>query len=312
MRTIIRYLRDYLKADFRPDLYAVTAVFLAACIGLNYYLDFEDSYIDAYRGQNIRIVYYFLLYAFAYYTGVGLWTRFHGQTEVWQSRDFWLYSLFGLAVYAVYAGFYGFNDWSHRLLDGAIYRFAFYCLRNLHSLVTVLLPLLLFYWFAEKEKNGFYGMRPKWKGLRIYFILLLCMAPLITYASFQPSFLETYPTYRDTEADEFFNVPTWVTAVIYELAYGWDFVPTELMFRGFLVIGMSRILGRGAVLPMVVTYAFIHFGKPPGETISSIFGGYILGVIALRTRSIWGGIIIHLGVAWLMELAAFIQLAFQS
>jgi hypothetical protein len=41
-------------------------------------------------------------------------------------------------------------------------------------------------------------------------------------------------------------------ALIYELCYGWDFVPTELMFRGFLVIGMVRVLGHGAVLPMVV------------------------------------------------------------
>jgi hypothetical protein len=310
MRNLIRYLREHLKADFRADLYALAALFLAVCISINYYLDFEDSYIDAYRGQNIRIVFYFLLYAFAYYSGVFLWTRFHQRPDIWRRRDFWIYSLSGLAIYSWYAGFYGFNEWSSAVFGGQIYLFAFYCLRNLQSLMTVILPLLLFYWFVEKEPNGFYGMRPKWKGLQIYFILLLCMLPLITYASFQPSFLESYPTYHDTNANEFFNVPEWVTALVYELAYGWDFVPTELMFRGFLVIGMSRILGRGGVFPMVITYAFIHFGKPPGEAISSIFGGYILGVIALQTRSIWGGIIIHLGVAWLMELTAFLQLGF--
>ena len=309
MRLLYRYLRDQLKADFRANLYVTTAVFLAVCIGVNYYFDLEDSYIDAYRGQYKRVVLYFLLYAFAYYCAVGLWTHFHQRPDIWRRRDFWVYSLFGLSVYALYAGFYGFSDWSRQLFGGQIFFFAFYCLRNLHSLLTAVLPLLLFYWLVEKDSNGFYGLAPKWQGLQIYFLLLACMAPLILFASFQPSFLQTYPTYRDTNANEFFGVPEWVTAVVYELAYGWDFVPTELFFRGFLVIGMAKILGRGTVLPMAVTYAFIHFGKPVGETISSVFGGYILGVIALQTRSIWGGIIVHVGIAWLMELAAFGQLA---
>ena len=38
---------------------------------------------------------------------------------------------------------------------------------------------------------------------------------------------------------------------------------------------------------MAATYAALHFGKPMGETISSIFGGYILGVIALYNHSNW-------------------------
>jgi hypothetical protein len=42
------------------------------------------------------------------------------------------------------------------------------------------------------------------------------------------------------------------------------------------------------------------------ETIGSFFGGFILGTIALHTKSIWGGIIIHVGIALLMELLAFL------
>ena len=93
----------------------------------------------------------------------------------------------------------------------------------------------------------------------------------------------------------------------YELAYGLDFVTVEFLFRGFMVIGMIGVLGRQAVLPMAVTYCFLHFGKPAGEAISSVFGGYILGVIALETRSIWGGIIVHAGIAWMMEIIAYVQ-----
>ena len=79
----------------------------------------------------------------------------------------------------------------------------------------------------------------------------------------------------------------------------------ELMFRGFFVIGMSSVLGREAVVPMAVFYCTIHFGKPEAEAISSLFGGYLLGAIAYQTRSIWGGVIVHIGLAWMMELVAF-------
>ncbi len=75
----------------------------------------------------------------------------------------------------------------------------------------------------------------------------------------------------------------------YEFFYGMDFFNLELLFRGFLVIGLSQVLGKDAIIPMVTTYCFLHFGKPVGEQISSIVGGYILGVIAFYTRGIWGG-----------------------
>lgn len=79
-----------------------------------------------------------------------------------------------------------------------------------------------------------------------------------------------------------------------------------------MVLGMAVVMGRAAIVPMVVTYAFLHFGKPAGEAVSSIFGGYILGVIAYQSQSIFGGVLIHVGVAWLMELAAYMQKEFYS
>ena len=94
---------------------------------------------------------------------------------------------------------------------------------------------------------------------------------------------------------------------IFEFFYGLDFGSVELIFRGALVIGLSSLMGRSAILPMVVTYAFLHFGKPMAETIGSIFGGYILGVIAYYSRNILGGCVIHIGVALLMEVMALLQ-----
>lgn len=310
MQPLLRDLRDQIQADFRPDLYIATALWATLLLTINYYLDLEDSYIDLFQGDPRWPVLYFLLYATVYYGSVGIWTNYCQRPEIWRSRDFWLRSSVALICYSIYSGFYAHNSWSQQLFGGQIYIFAYYCLHNLQSILTIVLPLYVFYKLVDqpqRQLSSFYGMAPKKKGLILYAVLLGLMIPLITLASFQPDFLASYPTYHDTNANEFFGVSEWVTASIYELCYGWDFVPTELLFRGFLVIGMSKVLGRGAVLPMVIWYCSIHFGRPVGEAISSIFGGYLLGMLALSTRSIWGGLLIHIGIAWGMELAAFLQ-----
>ena len=307
MKALWRDLRDHFSIDFRPDLYAATALWAALLLTVNFYFNFEDRYINSFQGKRIWPVAYFGLYATAYYVSVWLWTHFHKRPDVWQSRAFWFRSGVALIAYSIYAGFWPNSAWSQQLFGGQIYVFAYYCLHNLQSILTIVLPLLLFYLVADPYPSNFYGMAPKRKGLVLYVLLLILMLPLITLASFQPDFLQSYPTYRDTNANEFFDVPEWVTALIYEVCYGWDFVPTELLFRGFLVIGMSRVLGHGAVLPMVVWYCTIHSGRPLGEAVSSLFGGYLLGVLALSTRSIWGGLLIHVGIAWGMEIAAFLQ-----
>jgi uncharacterized membrane protein (DUF485 family) len=310
MFSLFRDLRDRIQTDFRPDLYAALTGWAIFLLSVNYWLDLEDSYIDSFQGDPRWPVLYFLLYATVYYGSVGIWTHYCQRPEIWRSRDFWLRSGVALICYSIYSGFYAHSNWSRQLYGGQIYVFAYYCLHNLQSILTIVLPLYVFYKLVDQphgQLSSFYGMAPRRKGLALYVVLLALMIPLITLASFQPDFLASYPTYHDTTANEFFGIPEWATALIYELCYGWDFVPTELLFRGFLVISMSRVLGSGAILPMVIWYCSIHFGRPLGEAISSIFGGYLLGMLALSTRSIWGGLLIHIGIAWGMELAAFLQ-----
>ncbi len=309
MKKIISCLKEHLREDFKPGLYGFTAVFLAVTIALNYRYDFEDSIIDSYYGREIRMLWYFLFYGFAWYTTAIAWLVAHRKTALLRTGSFWSYSLFGLAVLGFDGGFYYHYPFTETFLPYDLRDYVYDCLSNLNSLLTILLPLWLFYHFLDRKRDdNFYGFTRQNVDLRPYAWMLLIMAVPIGWASFQADFLGNYPSYKDSAANEYWSVPCGLLAFFFELAYGWDFVATELIFRGFLIIGLANILGRGAVLPMVVTYAFLHFGKPLGETIGSIFGGYILGVIALYSRNIWGGVAIHLGVAWLMELAAGLQL----
>ena len=309
MKKIIGYLKTHIKTDFYWPLYAAVSIFLIITITFNYIYDFEDSIIDSYYGEEIRFVWYFLFYAFAYYVTVFILVLFKRSTAIVKNRSFWLYSLFALGVMAFDGGFHYHYYYTHSsTFPVQLSDYVFKCFSNLNSLLTIFLPLWLFYIWKEKQSNGYYGLIAKASDISPYAWMLLIMLPLIAWASFQPDFLSNYPSYENTDADEFIGVPEWATALFFELAYGIDFIATELLFRGFLIIGMAHLLGKDVILPMVVTYAFLHFGKPLGETIGSVFGGYILGIMALYSRNIWGGIAIHLGVAWLMELAAFLQL----
>lgn len=312
MKKIVHYLKQHWKADFHLGYYATVAIFLAATITLNYYYDFEDGVIDAYYGRSIRIVYYFLLYAFAYYSTVLIYTSFRRQWHLWSTPGFWIRSLFGLAVLSVDKSFHYHNYFIQTYLPSETWAYWIRLAKQLMGIVTALLPLYLFYRLVDKQVESFYGLTLKNFDPTPYAIMLLAMVPLIVVASFNAGFLHTYPRYVETDIAALWSVPGWVPALMYELAYGWDFVSIELLFRGFMVLGVGVVMGRAGIMPMVVTYAFLHFGKPPGETVSSIFGGYILGVIAYQSRSVFGGVLIHVGVAWLMELAAYVQKEFYS
>jgi hypothetical protein len=149
------------------------------------------------------------------------------------------------------------------------------------------------------------GLNTRKFSVAPYLLMLLFMVPLIAAAAMLPDFQELYPRMR--------NIPYlrppghfW-EKLLYECSYGLDFLSIELYFRGFLVLVFARYAGKQAILPMAAFYCCIHFGKPLGECISSFFGGILLGVVTYHTRSIIGGLIVHLGIAWMMELAGAIS-----
>jgi len=157
-------------------------------------------------------------------------------------------------------------------------------------------------WVIFDRKQTLYGVSLKHHKAKVYWILLLCMVPLIVGASFLSDFLDYYPRYHKLEA---FEPPVWKIWV-FEIFYGIDFSSIELFFRGFMVMAFIKYVGPGAILPMASFYLSIHYGKPMGEAISSFFGGTILGVISYHSRSIFGGVMVHAGIAWLMEIGGTI------
>ena len=60
-------------------------------------------------------------------------------------------------------------------------------------------------------------------------------------------------------------------------------------------------------MAMVVPYALLHIHKPFPEAMGSIVAGLVLGMLALKTRSIWPGLVVHGGVALAMDWFALLR-----
>ena len=170
--------------------------------------------------------------------------------------------------------------------------------------LAVMATCLWITWRLFNKEQPFYGTSTNGFRARPYLLMLLIMLPLIAAASTQPDFLAMYPKLKNISSLIQDN-EGW-KKLLYELSYGSDFVGIELFFRGFLILAFAKWVGKDAILPMALFYCTIHFGKPLGECISSFFGGLILGVVTYHTRTIWGGLLVHLGIAWLMELGGYI------
>jgi hypothetical protein len=306
MKKIWHYLQHHVREDFNAGYYSVVAAFLIISVALNYTFDFEDSHLDAMTGYS-KFFAYLLFYGIPYFITVYAYSFFYKRKDIFSSPDFWKKSVFGITLMALDGSMPFLQNAISALFHPHMQYWAYKVGVNAISFFIVLIPILIFYHVYDRTEKHIYGLNARKFDTTPYFAMLLIMLPLLVAASFDETFLRQYPMYKPSRAHLYMDVPEWFTIGAYEFAYGLDFITVEYLFRGFLVIGMASVLGRGAVVPMVVIYCFLHFGKPAGEAISSIAGGYVLGVIAYETKSVWGGIIVHMGIAWMMEGIAFVQ-----
>jgi hypothetical protein len=309
MKKLWGFLKHHIHEDFDRKYYFSIVLLLVTVVGINYTFDVEDSYLDSLTGIT-KFLGFFLLYSVPYFLAVALYA-FHKKKNFFQSKEFLFKAFFGLAILSLDSSVPFLQPIIEKTLPSELRYWAYKVSINLISYATVFFPIIIFHKLTEKVNRDVYGLQPRQFDARPYFIMLLIMLPLIIAASRTGAFLRQYPMYKTSAAHAYLGISETVTVAGYELAYGLDFITVEFLFRGFMVIAMMTVLGRGAVLTMAVLYCTLHFGKPMGEAVSSVFGGYILGVVAYETRSIWGGVIVHIGIAWMMEIIAFAQKSLQ-
>lgn len=302
------YFRTYYQETFNWALYGYMALFLLGAITLNYTLGIDQFIEMSWGGSWGGVSGFFVLYAVAWYGMAIPMLAMLGKTEVYRDPEFWWKSAVLVGAMALRRGGFFHGAWAQSLnTNYDDYRYTYTVLLQFNKSLVTFLPLALLIWWDRKKVPGWYGLHFKKFDYRPYLMFVLVMAPLVIAASYTEGFQHSYPRYNPLEHEPAFGMSNLQMALGFEGAYGLNFVSLELLFRGAMVWGMVHILGKECLLPMVTLYAVIHFGKPLGECISSIFGGLVLGIFSLYSKSIWGGIFIHLGVAWGMELAAFLQ-----
>lgn len=179
---------------------------------------------------------------------------------------------------------------------------------ELHQLLYWATIVIFFYFvvpcvfvlYVYKEKLADYGLgfRGAFRDYQVAVFMLVIMIPLVFYFSGTQSFLAAYPFYHPAEGE-----PLYPNFITWELFYFMQFVALEFFFRGFILHGTKRRFGFYAIFVMMIPYCMIHFGKPMLETIAAIIAGIALGVLSLRSKSVWMGVFLHCCVALTMDLS---------
>ena len=134
----------------------------------------------------------------------------------------------------------------------------------------------------------------------IYVVLFVPVLIAVFVVSFMDVFNSYYPFYDNAYR-------SWFDFLVWEAFYIAQFLALEFFYRGFMIQPLKRSMGTSAIFAMMIPYVMVHFGKPMLECFGAIVAGIVLGTLALRTRSIWSGFLIHVSVAVSMDVLAIWQ-----
>src|SRR5215203_295205 len=303
MKEIFKYPTDYFKS-LNNKVFAACSLLAGLMIYLNFHYAIDDK-IDKFDSTGIQFLLRYLIFLIAFALPYLFYFLLAG-------KNYFKNRLIFLLIFlspAIFSWKMVMNTELH--LSKNVY-WDYYWNRVLYwpLRLIVLSAILFIIWKLFYSKERFFGLTIIGFNWKPYLFMLLIMIPLIAAASAQPDFLSMYPKLKDVDTALYGVRNKWFYHLLHELSYGSDFISVELFFRGFLILAFIKVVGKDAILPMACFYCTIHFGKPLGECISSYFGGMILGIVVYNTRSVIGGLMVHLGIAWLMELGGYIGNSF--
>lgn len=145
----------------------------------------------------------------------------------------------------------------------------------LYLIIPQLIILVVF-----KESLSQYGFTfGNWRaGLSFSFVAILLIAPIIWFIGHSDPNMKSY----------YQGLVTGLPWTTFADLLGWEFI-----FRGWLLFGYAKKFGAEALWLQAVPFALAHIGKPEIETLSTIFGGFIFGWVAWKTRSFVYPFVIH-------------------
>jgi hypothetical protein len=303
MNVFMSYIRDFTR-NVHAGLLIFCFAYAGFLIFINYRFGIEPRVLYNFSNRFYRFSGFYLLYLAAFATPYLFLVVVKGK-QVPEWRLLLVMVVICPAVFALKVTLAGLPQFVQHHMPGTWGRFVAVILNLPLRLLLMLVPLFFIWWLGNYPRP-FFGVSFTNFNWTPYLVMLLIMLPLVTWASTQADFLNTYPKLRQVDFLSAHTRNHWFYIMLFEVSYGLDFFTIELFFRGFLVLAFVRFAGQDAILPAAVFYCSIHFGKPLAECISSFFGGLLLGIIVYQTRSIAGGLAVHLGIAWMMEAGGYL------
>ncbi len=221
-------------------------------------------------------------------------------------KDAWASFFLFLTLTFLIVEYFGWQGPFHQLFgQSEFYRALSRADRNLYAQIWTTSSFLLFFLILPGVYLKKFQMRESYEWMlglgtlrQSYWAYLLAYVlmfiPLILAAS-SPSFNRFYPLYRPESYSQW---------IFFELIYLPQFLAVEFFFRGPLLSFAHKRLGSSALFLMSFPYALIHIHKPFPEAVGSIVAGVVLAHMALKGRSIWGGVALHMLVALTMDSAS--------
>lgn len=156
--------------------------------------------------------------------------------------------------------------------------------------------------FLLKEQIKEYGVRIGKKGIGLIVAVysILIFIPIIYLLSSSENFSEYFPLMESAKDDL-------LIFIIYEILFILFIFSWEFIFRGFMLFGLEKKFGIYSIFIQMIPFVILHNGKPFVETFASIFGAIFLGYIALRTRSILYGFLIHAFILITLDILALLK-----
>jgi hypothetical protein len=309
LKQVVGYIKDFYDKKFNPYYFLLILLLVGIMIYFNYWHLLEHRYAAGGKTKWANFSGYYLLYFIPFAAAFFLQPIFFKDCGYFGKLWFWLILILAPAFFSFRVNFSLQEMIVNRIWSGDELQFWLPCINWVVRVFVLLIPVYIVWLIKDKNNQPFYGARAL-ADIKPYLLMLLIMLPLLALASTQKDFLNMYPKAQFiTELQA--GHQKW-RYVVYELCYGFDFVSIEFFFRGFLILSLLKICGQHCIIPVACFYCSIHLGKPMGEAISSFWGGLLLGIVSYNTGSIWGGLIVHLGIAWFMEIGGWLGALFRK
>lgn len=182
---------------------------------------------------------------------------------------------------------------------GGLYEYLYWYIGDF---VTLFVISALIINFSFREKLTSYGVSyGDYKtGISLSVIFIFVMVIIIWFVSSLPSFSAAYPQL-------YLAKERWGVFILFETALLLYIFAWEFLWRGFVLFGLEEKFGYYAVLIQMIPFVILHNGKPELEVFGSILGGILLGILALRTRSMLYGVLVHFSVMFSIDVISALR-----